>query len=119
MIQIDFSFMATENDLPKRTILNATDVQTLRKFVFEIGRTFGIVLYDKEAPLKTMARDLCKVIGGMSMRSAPTGHSQSQESDCDRRINWPMAIAPWTSMSMWILTGLDALKRGRAPAVPL
>eukprot|EP00439_Symbiodinium_sp_Y106_P076106 s1708_g15.t1 len=59
VIQIDFSFMATENDLPKRTILNATDVQTgysmavvlpskgsvekyavaeLRKFVFEIGR---------------------------------------------------------------------------------
>ena len=99
VIQIDFSFMATENDLPKRTILNATDVQTgysmavvlpskgsvekyavaeLRKFVFEIGRTFGIVQYDKEAPLKTMARDLCKVVGGMSMRSAPTGHSQSQ-----------------------------------------
>ena len=95
VIQIDFSFMATENDLPKRTILNATDVQTgsmavvlpskgsvekyavaeLRKFVFEIGRTFGIVQYDKEAPLKTMARDLCKVVGGMSMRSAPTGHS--------------------------------------------
>ena len=93
VIQIDFSFMATENDLPKRTILNATDVQTgysmavvlpskgsvekyavaeLRKFVFEIGRTFGIVQYDKEAPLKTMARDLCKVVGGMSMRSAPT-----------------------------------------------
>eukprot|EP00439_Symbiodinium_sp_Y106_P044705 s6061_g5.t1 len=80
VIQIDFSFMATENDLPKRTILNATDVQPgysmavvlpskgsvekyavaeLRKFVFEIGRTFGIVQYDKEAPLKTMARDLC------------------------------------------------------------
>eukprot|EP00439_Symbiodinium_sp_Y106_P076221 s2319_g15.t1 len=101
VIQIDFSFMATENDLPKRTILNATDVQTgysmavvlpskgsvakyavaeLRKFVFEIGRTFGIVQYDKEAPLKTMARDLFKVVGGMSMRSAPTGHSQSQGS---------------------------------------
>eukprot|EP00439_Symbiodinium_sp_Y106_P050664 s2170_g6.t1 len=81
--------------------LNATDVQTgysmavvlpskgsvekyavaeLRKFVFAIGRTFGIVQYDKEAPLKTMARDLCKVVGGMSMRSAPTGHSQSQGS---------------------------------------
>ena len=60
VIQIDFSFMATENDLPTRTILNATDVQPgysmavvlpskgsvekyavaeLRKFVFETGRT--------------------------------------------------------------------------------
>ena len=28
VIQIDFSFLSTENDLPKRTILNATDVQT-------------------------------------------------------------------------------------------
>ena len=28
VIQIDFSFVATENDLPKRTILNATEVQT-------------------------------------------------------------------------------------------
>ena len=26
VIQIDFSFMATENDLPKRTVLNATGV---------------------------------------------------------------------------------------------
>ena len=63
VIQIDFSFMATENDLPKRTVLNATDVLTgysmavappskgsvekygvaeLRKFVFEIGRTLRL-----------------------------------------------------------------------------
>ena len=100
-IQIDFSFLATENDLPKRTILNATDVQTgyamaivlpakgsvekyavaeLRRFVFEIGRTFGIIQYDKENALKVIAKDLCKTIGGLSMRAAPTGHSQSQGS---------------------------------------
>ena len=48
--------------------------------MFEIGRTFGIVQYDKEAPLKTMARDLCKTIGGLSMCAAPTGHSQSRGS---------------------------------------
>ena len=29
VIQIDFSFLSTENDLPKRTILNATDVYRL------------------------------------------------------------------------------------------
>ena len=99
--QIDFSFLSTENDLPERTILNATDVQTgyamaivlpakgsiekyavaeLRRFVFEIGRTFGIVQYDKENSLKVIAKDLCKTIGGLSMRAAPTGHSQSQGS---------------------------------------
>ena len=92
VIQIDFSFLATENDLPKRTILNATDVQTgyamaivlpakgsvekyavaeLRRFVFEIGRTFGIIQYDKENALKVIAKDLCKTIGGLSMRAAP------------------------------------------------
>ena len=92
--------MATENDLPKR-ILNTTDIQTgytmvivlpakgsvekyavaeLRRFVFEIGRTFGIIQYDKENALKVIAKDLCKTIGGLSMRAAPTGHSQSQGS---------------------------------------
>ena len=57
-------------------------VAELRKFVIEIeiGRTFEIVQYGKEAPLKTMPRDLCKTIGGVSMRAAPTGHSQSQGS---------------------------------------
>ena len=101
VIQIDFSFLSTENDLPKRTILNATGVQTgyamaivlpakgsmekyavaeLRRFVFEIGRTFGIVQYDKANSLKVIAKELCKTIGGLSMRAAPTGHSQSQGS---------------------------------------
>ena len=101
VIQIDFSLLSTENDLPKRTILNATDVQTgyamaivlpakgsiekyvvaeLRRFVSEIGRKFGIVQYDKENSLKVTAKDLCKTMGGLSMRAAPTGHSQSQGS---------------------------------------
>ena len=39
VIQIDFSVMATENDLPKRTILNATDVQT--------GYSMAVVLPSK------------------------------------------------------------------------
>ncbi|CAE7352113.1 GIP, partial [Symbiodinium sp. CCMP2456] len=99
--QIDFSFLSTENDLPKRMILSATDAQTrysmavvlpakgsiekyavgeLPRFVFEIGRTFGIVQYDKENALKVIAKDLCKTIGGLSTRAAPTGHSQSRGS---------------------------------------
>ena len=111
VIQIDFSFMATENDLPKLTVLNATDVQTgcsmavvlpskggvekygvaeLRKFVFEIGRTFGIVQYDKEAPLKTMTCDLCKTIGGFSIaRSADWTLSESRECwECPTDTVW-------------------------------
>ena len=101
VIQIDFSFLSTENDLPKWTILNTTDVQTgytmaivlpmkgsiekyvvaeLRRFGIEIGRTFGIDQYDKENSLKMIAKDLCKTIGRLPMRAAPTGHSQSQGS---------------------------------------
>ena len=100
VIQFDFSFLSTENDLPKRTILNATDVQTgyamaivlpatgsiekyavaeLPRVVFEIGRTSGIVQDDKENSLKVIAKELCKTIGGLSLRAAPAGHSQSQE----------------------------------------
>ena len=48
--------------------------------MFQIGRTFGIVQYDKESSLESIAKDLCKTIGGLSMRAAPTGHSQSQGS---------------------------------------
>ena len=48
--------------------------------MFEIGRTFGIVQYDKENALKVIVKDLGKTIGGLSMRAAPTGHSQSQGS---------------------------------------
>ena len=109
VIQIDFSFLSTENDLPKRTILNATDVQTgysmavmlpakgsiekyavaeLRRFVFEIGRTFGIVQYDKESSLNSIAKDVCKTIGGFSMRAAPTGHSQSHLSRQKIATQW-------------------------------
>ena len=48
--------------------------------MFEIGRTFGIVQYDKENSLKSIANNVSKTVGGLSMRAAPTGHSQSQGS---------------------------------------
>ncbi|OLP82499.1 hypothetical protein AK812_SmicGene36839 [Symbiodinium microadriaticum] len=55
-------------------------VAELRKFVIEIeiGRTFEIVQYGKEAPLKTMPRDLCKTIGGVSMRAVHVPKAGSQ-----------------------------------------
>ena len=66
--------------LPAKGSVEKYAVAELRRFVFEIGRTFGIIQYDKENALKVIAKDLCKTIGGLSMRAAPTGHSQSQGS---------------------------------------
>ena len=66
--------------LPSKGSVEKYAVAELRRFVFEIGRTFGIVQYDKENSLKVIAKDLCKTIGGLSLRAAPTGHSQSQGS---------------------------------------
>ena len=104
VIQIGSSckIMATENDLSKENmVLNATAIQTgysmavvlpskgsvekyavaeLRIFLFETGRTFGIFKHDKEAPLKTVASDLYKTVGRLSMCAAPTGHFESQGS---------------------------------------
>ena len=74
-IQIDYSFATTGADVQQRTILTATDVQTglatsvvvpakgrhaygiaeLKKFVYETGRTFGILQHDKEPSLKALA----------------------------------------------------------------
>ena len=66
--------------MPAKGSIEKYAVAELRRFVFEIGGTFGIVQYDKENSLKVIAKDLCKTIGGLSMRAAPTGHSQSQGS---------------------------------------
>ena len=65
----------------RKEVFGKYGVAELRKFVFEIGRTFGVVQYGKEAPLKTMmARDMCKDDRWIVMPAAPTGHSQSQGS---------------------------------------
>ena len=66
--------------LPAKDSIEKYVVAELRRFKFEIGRTFGIIQYNKENALKGIAKDLCKTIGGLSMRAAPTGHSQSQGS---------------------------------------
>ena len=64
--------------LPAKGSTKKYAVAELRRFKFEIGRTFGIIQYDKENSVKVIAKDLCKTIGGLSIRAAPTGHSQSQ-----------------------------------------
>ena len=93
VIQIDYSLATTGADVQQRTILTATDVQTglatsvvvpatcrhaygiaeLKKFVYETGRTFGILQYDKEPSLKALATDTMKELGGMSVTARKIG----------------------------------------------
>ena len=100
VIQVDYSFVTTGNDVQQRTILNATDVQTglstsvvvpskgrlaysmaeLKKFIYETGRTFGILQYDKEPSLKALVTDTVKELGGMSVRATPRDWKQAHGS---------------------------------------
>ena len=100
VIQIDYCFHATSEELPLRKILSACDVQTglsmavvvpqkgendyaiaeVKKFIYECGRTFGILQYDQESPLKTVCQRVCSELGGLSLRAAPKNHPQSHGS---------------------------------------
>ena len=100
VIQVDYCFQATHPDLPLRKILSACDVQTglgmavivpskgennyavaeLKKFIYECGRTFGILQYDQESPLKNVCQRVCAELGGLSLRAAPKSHPQSSGS---------------------------------------
>ena len=66
--------------LPAKGRVDKYSVAKSRRFAFEIGRTFGIVQSDKEKSLKSIAMDVCKTVGGLLIRAARTGHSQSQRS---------------------------------------
>ena len=98
VIQVDYCFSATNKDLPLQKILSAVDVISglgmavvvpskgeidysvaeLKKFIFECGRTFGVLQYDQESPLKALCQRVCSELGGLSC--APKEHSQSSGS---------------------------------------
>ena len=100
VIQVDYAFMGDSQSDTQVTLLTATDVLSgmglacvvpskgrivyaqaeLRKFVLEIGRTFGIVQCDPEASLKALVEAVTGDIGGLSYREAPTGWKQAQGS---------------------------------------
>ena len=91
VIQVDYSFVSTGQDVQQRTVLNAVDVQTglstsvvvpnkgrqaygtaeLKKFIYETGRTYGILQYDKEPSLKALVTETVNQLGGMSIRATP------------------------------------------------
>ena len=95
VIQVDYCFVNTGPDVGQRTVLTAVDVQTglaivvpnkgrhqysvaeLKKFIYETGRTYGILQYDKEPALKALVTDVSKELGGMSIRATPKDWKQT------------------------------------------
>ena len=100
VIQVDYSFVSTGQDGQQQTFLNAADVQTglsmsvvvpnknrqaygmaeLKKFIYETGRTYGILQCDKEPALKALVTDIVSQLGGMSIRATPKDWKQAHGS---------------------------------------
>ena len=101
VIQVDYSYLSTELDPDKSvTLLTATDVLTklsmtcvvpkkgksryaqaeLKRFVFETGRTFGIIQHDAEASLQALVEAVLTDLGGLSRRTTPVGWKQASGS---------------------------------------
>ena len=87
VIQIDYCVVQTGPNVGKRLVLTAVDIQTglatavlvphkgrhtysvaeLKKFIYETGRTYGILQYDKRPALKALVTDVAKELRGMSI----------------------------------------------------
>ena len=100
VIQIDYCVVQTGPDVGKRLVLTAVDIQTglatavlvphkgrhkysvaeLKKFIYETGRTYGILQYDKRPALKALVTDVAKELRGMSIRATPKNWKQTRES---------------------------------------
>ena len=52
-------------------------VYELRQFLFEVGRTHGIIQTDQEPAVMDLARSVAKELPGLTVRASPTYHSQS------------------------------------------
>lgn len=100
VIQVEYRFVKTSEHEDTTTIITAVDMQTglgmsvvtpskgkgkrciaeLKRFIFEIGRTYGIIQYDFEPSLKALITELLKERGGMSMRATPKDWKQAHGS---------------------------------------
>ena len=100
VIQIDYCVVQTGPDVGKRLVLTAVDIQTglatavlvphkgrhaysvaeLKKFIYETGRTYGILQYDKRPALKALVTDVARELRGMSIRATPKNWKQTRES---------------------------------------
>ena len=155
VIQVDYCFHSTDPALPLRKLLTAVDIVTglgmsvvvpskgsddyavaeLKKFIYECGRTFGILQYDQETSLKALCVRVCAELGGLSVRAAPKGHSQSQgsvgqlqrtfygqlrtllfqiEENIDQKLDSDSPIYPWcVKHSQWLINRFLVHSDGR------
>ena len=54
-------------------------VAELKKFIYETGRTYGILQYDKRPALKALVTDVAKELRGMSIRATRNNWKQTRE----------------------------------------
>ena len=100
VIQIDYCLVDTGPDVGKRLDLTAVDIQTglttavvvpnkgrhtysvaeLEKFIYETGRTYGILQYDKKPALKALVTQVAEELRGMSIRVTPKSWKRTHES---------------------------------------
>ena len=91
VIQVGYAFVSSAADGLEATVLTAIDTITgmslativtskgynahaiaeLRRFVYEMGRTSGILQSDQELAIRVVLRSVIMDIGGLSMRSSP------------------------------------------------
>ena len=96
VIQVDYCFHSTDPKPSLRKLLTPVDIVTgsgmsvvipskgrddyavaeLKKFIYECGRTFGILQYDQEPSLKALCTRVCAELGGLSIRAAPKGRAR-------------------------------------------
>ena len=99
VLQCDYSFFTDPKVEGSVAILNARDVMSelalacavpnkgrsvyaegeLRRFIFEAGRTFGVLQADPEASLVALAETVTSELGGLSLRKSPTEWNKRRE----------------------------------------
>ena len=97
VIQVDYGFLIDRNSPTNLTVIFAVDVLTLMcislvvtnkgglpyaiaaltGFLYEVGRTYGILQCDGENPIKTLCRRIAADVPGLSFRTTPRYSSQS------------------------------------------
>ena len=101
VVQIDHAFTTIPEEDVRATVLTAIDVRTqmcmaaivpskgatpyaiaeLKRFLFECGRTYAVLQCDGESSVKVVSQGIAKDLGGISLRYALVGSSESQLND--------------------------------------
>ena len=80
--QVDFAYIKSQQDPKTIPVLTVVDVMVnnLQAFIFECGRTQGILQSDNEDTLNALLKATAAKVGSMTVRHAPSYNSNSQGS---------------------------------------